>query len=128
MDEIDAALDHRNVSIIAHYIKVRGNIESGRERESSRRCAIHVGTSFLFFFLSPSLSQERTKNAQFIIISLRDNLFELADRLVGVFKPFNCSNTVTIDPHKIAKRLESVAEAQAQPSLSAPSLELAATE
>merc|ERR1712240_947566 len=45
MDEIDAALDFKNVSIIANYIK------------------------------------ERTKNAQFIIISLRSNMFELADRL-----------------------------------------------
>ena len=50
MDEIDAALDFRNVSIVANYIK------------------------------------ERTKNAQFIIISLRNNMFELADRLVGIYK------------------------------------------
>merc|ERR1740138_1443273 len=42
MDEIDAALDFRNVSIIANYIK------------------------------------ERTKNAQFIVISLRNHMFELA--------------------------------------------------
>src|SRR5687767_7696704 len=50
MDEIDAALDFRNVSIVANYIK------------------------------------ERTKDAQFIIISLRNNMFELADRLVGIYK------------------------------------------
>lgn len=50
MDEIDAALDFKNVSIVAHYIK------------------------------------ERTRNAQFIIISLRNNMFELADRLVGIYK------------------------------------------
>uniref|UniRef100_A0A914WBW6 Structural maintenance of chromosomes protein n=1 Tax=Plectus sambesii TaxID=2011161 RepID=A0A914WBW6_9BILA len=50
MDEIDAALDFRNVSIIAHYIK------------------------------------DRTKNAQFIIISLRNNMFELGNRLVGIYK------------------------------------------
>ncbi|KAH7393955.1 RecF/RecN/SMC [Phaeosphaeria sp. MPI-PUGE-AT-0046c] len=50
MDEIDAALDFRNVSIVASYIK------------------------------------ERTKNAQFIVISLRNNMFELASRLVGVYK------------------------------------------
>ena len=53
MDEIDAALDFRNVSIIANYIK------------------------------------ERTKNAQFVIISLRNNMFELADRLVGIYKTEN---------------------------------------
>ena len=50
MDEIDAALDFRNVSIVASYIK------------------------------------ERTKNAQFIVISLRNNMFELASRLVGIYK------------------------------------------
>ena len=50
MDEIDAALDFRNVSIVANYIK------------------------------------DRTKNAQFIVISLRNNMFELASRLVGVYK------------------------------------------
>jgi structural maintenance of chromosome 4 len=62
MDEIDAALDFKNVSIVANYIK------------------------------------ERTKNAQFIIISLRNNMFELADRLVGIYKTNNCTKSVTIDP------------------------------
>lgn len=62
MDEIDAALDFKNVSIVANYIK------------------------------------ERTRNAQFIIISLRNNMFELADRLVGIYKTNNCTKSVTIDP------------------------------
>ena len=31
--------------------------------------------------------KERTKNAQFVIISLRNNMFELADRLVGMLLP-----------------------------------------
>jgi structural maintenance of chromosome 4 len=65
MDEIDAALDFRNVSILAHYIK------------------------------------ERTQNAQFIIISLRNNMFELADRLVGIYKTFDCTKHVVIDPQMI---------------------------
>lgn len=60
MDEIDAALDFKNVSIVGNYIK------------------------------------ERTKNAQFIVISLRSNMFELADYLVGIYKTFNCSKSVTI--------------------------------
>ncbi|MCO5585122.1 hypothetical protein L7F22_039054 [Adiantum nelumboides] len=50
MDELDAALDFRNVSIVANLIK------------------------------------ERTKGAQFIVISLRNNMFELASRLVGIYK------------------------------------------
>jgi structural maintenance of chromosome 4 len=73
MDEIDAALDFKNVSIVAHYIK------------------------------------ERTKNAQFIIISLRNNMFELADRLVGIYKTDNCTKTVTINPHAIANGAQGAA-------------------
>ena len=62
MDEIDAALDFRNVSIVANYIK------------------------------------ERTRDAQFIVISLRNNMFELADRLVGIYKTQQRTKSVTIDP------------------------------
>merc|ERR1712054_267134 len=64
MDEIDAALDFKNVSIVGNYIK------------------------------------ERTKNAQFIVISLRNNMFELADRLVGIYKTHNATKSVTINPKK----------------------------
>ena len=62
MDEIDAALDFRNVSIIANYLK------------------------------------ERTTNAQFIVVSLRNNMFELADRLVGIFKIEDCTSSLSVDP------------------------------
>lgn len=61
MDEIDAALDFKNVSIVANYIK------------------------------------DRTKNAQFIIISLRSNMFELADCLTGIYKVDDCTSSLTID-------------------------------
>ncbi|WFD00529.1 Structural maintenance of chromosomes protein 4 [Malassezia yamatoensis] len=61
MDEIDAALDFRNVSIIANIIK------------------------------------ERTRGAQFIIISLRNNMFELSSRLVGVYKTQNCTKSLAIE-------------------------------
>ena len=50
---------------------------------------------FLFF-------QERTKNAQFVIISLRSQMFELADRLVGIYKTYNCTKSVTINPNKLS--------------------------
>jgi len=82
MDEIDAALDFKNVSIVAHYIK------------------------------------ERTRDAQFVIISLRNNMFELADRLVGIYKARqagrarcpaspspqteNCTKSITIAPGAFA--------------------------
>ncbi|KAK1782227.1 RecF/RecN/SMC N terminal domain-containing protein [Copromyces sp. CBS 386.78] len=68
MDEIDAALDFRNVSIVASYIK------------------------------------ERTKNAQFIVISLRNNMFELAARLVGVYKVNHMTKSVTIENHDYIQR------------------------
>lgn len=61
MDEIDAALDFKNVSIVANYIK------------------------------------ERTKNAQFIIISLRYNMFEVSNRLVGIYKTEDCTKSVTLE-------------------------------
>jgi structural maintenance of chromosome 4 len=64
MDEIDAALDFKNVSIVGNFI------------------------------------QERTKNAQFIIISLRNNMFELADRLVGIYKTNNTTKSIPINPRK----------------------------
>ncbi|EDZ70675.1 YLR086Wp-like protein, partial [Saccharomyces cerevisiae AWRI1631] len=68
MDEIDAALDFRNVSIVANYIK------------------------------------ERTKNAQFIVISLRNNMFELAQQLVGVYKRDNRTKSTTIKNIDILNR------------------------
>ncbi|CAL7944659.1 unnamed protein product [Xylocopa violacea] len=70
MDEIDAALDFKNVSIVGNYIK------------------------------------ERTKNAQFIIISLRSNMFELADYLVGIYKTYNCTKSVTVDSKKYYEKNE----------------------
>jgi len=66
MDEIDAALDFRNVSIVANYIA------------------------------------DRTKDAQFVIISLRNNMFELADRLVGIYKTSHCTKSIAINPNMIA--------------------------
>lgn len=60
MDEIDAALDFKNVSIVANYIK------------------------------------SRTKNAQFIVISLRNNMFELAESLVGIYKVNNMTRSATL--------------------------------
>eukprot|EP00361_Fabrea_salina_P006434 CAMPEP_0202439884 /NCGR_PEP_ID=MMETSP1345-20130828/36398_1 /ASSEMBLY_ACC=CAM_ASM_000843 /TAXON_ID=342563 /ORGANISM="Fabrea Fabrea salina" /LENGTH=474 /DNA_ID=CAMNT_0049054441 /DNA_START=632 /DNA_END=2056 /DNA_ORIENTATION=- len=62
MDEVDAALDFQNVSVIANYIK------------------------------------SRTKDAQFVIVSLRYQMFELADRLVGVYKTEDVSHSIAISP------------------------------
>lgn len=52
--------------------------------------ASHGSSSFAADFKNVSIVghyiKERTKNAQFVIISLRNNMFELADRLVGIYK------------------------------------------
>ncbi|CAB4066247.1 Chromosome condensation protein dpy-27,Structural maintenance of chromosomes protein 4 [Lepeophtheirus salmonis] len=72
MDEIDAALDFKNVSIIANYIK------------------------------------ERTKDVQFIIISLRSNMFELAERLVGIYKTQNATKSIALDPSHFVSASKSI--------------------
>lgn len=80
MDEIDAALDFKNVSIVANYIK------------------------------------ERTRNAQFVIISLRNNMFELADRLVGIYKTHDATKSVTINPKLFENATQGVGYPQAESS------------
>mmetsp|Transcript_6086 Transcript_6086/g.9026 ORF Transcript_6086/g.9026 Transcript_6086/m.9026 type:complete len:1325 (+) Transcript_6086:13-3987(+) len=80
MDEIDAALDFKNVSIIANYIK------------------------------------DRCQSAQFIIISLRNQMFELADRLVGIYKTHNVTKTITIAPDHFIKAISSPPVDQQPPS------------
>ncbi|KAI8873183.1 RecF/RecN/SMC protein [Ramicandelaber brevisporus] len=65
MDEIDAALDFRNVSIVGEYVRTQ------------------------------------TKQAQFLIISLRNDMFERADRLVGIYKTQNKTKSVCIDTHAV---------------------------
>merc|ERR1739842_39745 len=42
--------------------------------------------------------KQRTKNAQFIVISLRNHMFELADLLVGIYKTQDISKSVAINP------------------------------
>ncbi|BGP29067.1 Structural maintenance of chromosomes protein 4 [Rhodotorula toruloides] len=66
LDEIDAALDFRNVSIVANYIK----------------------THSVF--------------SQFLIISLRNNMFELAARLVGIYKVSNQTRSIAIDNKELS--------------------------
>lgn len=34
--------------------------------------------------------------------SLRNNMFELADRLVGIYKTDNCTKSITINPASFA--------------------------
>ncbi|RNF14275.1 putative structural maintenance of chromosome protein 4 [Trypanosoma cruzi] len=70
MDEIDAALDFRNVSIVANYLL----------RQAS--------------------------GAQFIIISLRNNMFEMAHQLVGVCKVKDVTRTLVLMPRGFQRMVE----------------------
>lgn len=70
MDEIDAALDYKNVAIIGKYIR------------------------------------EKAKNCQFLIISLRNNMFDLAQKMVGIYKTHDVTKTLTINPQMILRDLQ----------------------
>ena len=67
MDEIDAALDYKNVAIVGEYIK------------------------------------QRAKDGQFIVISLRNNMFELAEKLFGIYKTYDLTKTVYLIPAEMKK-------------------------
>ena len=69
LDEVDAALDIKNVERIASYIRRHGN-----------------------------------ENLQFIVISLKNSMFEKSDALVGVYRKQkeNASRVVTLDLSKYA--------------------------
>lgn len=72
MDEIDAALDYKNVAIVGNYIK------------------------------------QRARNSQFIIISLRNNMFELSEKLIGIYKSHDITKTIALVPEKVQRKLESL--------------------
>jgi structural maintenance of chromosome 4 len=94
MDEIDAALDFRNVR--------------SPPRQPARMLTDQVS-------IVANYIKERTKNAQFIVISLRNNMFELAARLVGVYKVNHMTKSVTIENKDyVVGRSEAQAQAQAQ--------------
>lgn len=56
--------------------------------------------------------KERTKNAQFIVISLRNNMFELASRLIGVYKVNHMTKSVTIENRDYIQRPGRPAQSQ----------------
>lgn len=55
---------------------------------------------------------EHTKAAQFLIISLREQMFGLADRLTGVTKVKDSTNTTTFDPYAFSLTPNSTSEPQ----------------
>lgn len=91
MDEIDAALDFKNVSIVANYI------------------------------------QSKTQAAQFIVISLRNDMFELAHRLVGIYKTSNCTKSIAIDNKDLRTQAVVKPAKRLPPATGAPATEVPAT-
>ena len=47
-----------------------------------------------------------------MVISLRDNMFELADHLVGIYKTSNCTKSVAIDPNRFVVGANAVRQQQ----------------
>ena len=74
MDEIDAALDYKNVSIVGDFIK------------------------------------NRTEDAQFIVVSLRNNMYEKADLLVGIYKTYDISKCIILNVGKMDERIRKMKE------------------
>lgn len=50
-------------------------------------------------------NSERTRNAQFIIISLRNQMFEVGNRLVGIYKTDGCTKNIIINPQMIEQHV-----------------------
>ena len=98
MDEIDAALDYKNVAIVGKYIKEgvcnkSKNILNKDPNSANGEEALQAGMA---------------RNSQFIIISLRNNMFELADKLVGIYKTFDVTKTITINPSAMFREIQAI--------------------
>lgn len=98
------------------HISTDADLRDGRNRRCSRfqecfdRRSIHQRKNekrsfcedlFLFWTTRFAFLQ-----AQFIVISLRENMFTLADYLIGIYKVNNCSQTASLRPVLFAKKLE----------------------
>ena len=104
MDEIDAALDYKNVAIVGKYIKEgvckrhvsvadsKGSKADGHDSQSPSKALKDAA--------------QMARNSQFIIISLRNNMFELADKLVGIYKTHDVTQTITINPNAMWNNIQ----------------------
>ena len=50
------------------------------------------------------IRDRKTTDAQFIVVSNRNNFFECADRLVGIFKKEDCATALMIEPTKFVPK------------------------
>ncbi|EGT45235.1 CBN-DPY-27 protein [Caenorhabditis brenneri] len=79
-----------------HYrptpLYVMDEIDAALDIQNVRLIAEYIRTS------------ERTRNAQFLIISLRNQMFELGNRLVGIYKTEGSTKNIVINPEMIEQR------------------------
>jgi structural maintenance of chromosome 4 len=101
MDEIDAALDYKNVAIVGKYIK-----EGVCKRTQTQAASITDSATKQVL----ENTAKAARNSQFIIISLRNNMFELADKLVGIYKTHDVTQTITINPALIWANIQAETE------------------
>eukprot|EP00850_Spirogloea_muscicola_P013986 SM000098S25066 [mRNA] locus=s98:69413:76675:+ [translate_table: standard] len=85
LDEVDAALDNLNVAKVAAYIRSRSTEAPTNDGRSEATTASELGAGF-----------------QSVVISLKDQFYDKADALVGVYHDSeqSCSRTLTFDLSK----------------------------
>lgn len=87
-------------ALLSHRLCCFAEKESGTRAVPSQSCThpICMFADFKNVSIVAHYIKERTRDAQFVIISLRNNMFELADRLVGIYKTNNATKSVAINP------------------------------
>ncbi|CAL5001681.1 unnamed protein product [Urochloa decumbens] len=82
LDEVDAALDNSNVAKVAGFIRSKSCKRVSEEQDSDGECGF-----------------------QSIVISLKDNFYDKAEALVGVYRDssLSCSRTLTFDMTKFGE-------------------------
>ncbi|KAI5186259.1 structural maintenance of chromosome 4 [Nematocida homosporus] len=68
MDEVDAALDYKNVGVVGRFIASRAN------------------------------------DCQFLVVSLRENMYELASAFIGVYRPADTTLAIAVSAQSIESR------------------------
>lgn len=82
--------DFKNVSIVGHYVKDR--------TKDAQFIIIRYLNKQNMVVQFVQLECNLALNFLPIYCSLRNNMFELADRLVGIYKTDNCTKSITINP------------------------------
>jgi structural maintenance of chromosome 4 len=84
-------LDFKNVSIVGHYVKDRTRDAQFIIIRYRIQYYSFLGVNYSKFYFHALIKS-------LFFYSLRNNMFELADRLVGIYKTDNCTKSITINP------------------------------